>query len=481
MKNRLSFFLALVFILTSAVSCAAKDSGSNEPGVTSGTAAPEEETVLTDDVPDMDYSGAEFRVLARPTMYMDEMYVETDTGDVVDTAIFNRNQAIEERFNIEFVFIESSDSNYETDAQNTILAGDDAYELVLPHARVATMYGQEGLLIDWYDLEYVDLEKPWWNRNAVEEFTLYGRLYSMTGSLSYLSLGMSFGIFFNKNIFDNMNIEYPYRAVDDGTWTFEKMSQAALGCSKDLNGDGNITQADDQYGYVTMDWHGCMNVLWAQQGRISGKDESGELVLTLYNDRTVNIFSRYFVLLSDKSSYVSDSEKPNQYSVEKLFGEGRAAILEFSLISMETLRTYETVDFGVVPPPKYDENQEKYITMMNAATSLFCVPITVSDTGYVGAILEAWSAESHRRTIPAYYEVALKTKYSRDDESAAMLDLILKAATVDYIYFSNDFDPLSSVGYRLFHDPGHNFASFYSKNERAAEKKLEKIIKKYGG
>jgi hypothetical protein len=176
-----------------------------------------------------------------------------------------------------------------------------------------------------------------------------------------------------------------------------------------------------------------------------------------------------------------DSEKQNQYSVEKMFGEGRSAFLEFSLISMETLRVYDTVEFGVVPSPKYDEEQEKYITMMNAATSLFCVPITVSDTDYVGIILEAWSAESYRKTIPAYYEIALKTKYSRDDESAAMLDLILDAATVDLVYFSNDFDPLSSVGYKLFHDAGHNFASFYDKNEKAAQKKLDKIIGTYGG
>ena len=143
------------------------------------------------------------------------------------------------------------------------------------------------------------------------------------------------------------------------------------------------------------------------------------------------------------------------------------------------MRSYDTVEFGVVPPPKYDESQEKYITMMNAATSMFCVPITIEDTKYVGAVLEAWAAKAHNVTIPAYFEVALKTKYSRDDESAAMLDLILKSATVDLIYYSNDFDPFSSAGYRLFHDKSHNFTSFYDKNEKSMSKKLEKFIEKY--
>jgi hypothetical protein len=224
-----------------------------------------------------------------------------------------------------------------------------------------------------------------------------------------------------------------------------------------------------------------MNVLWAQGGSVSGKDSDGELILTLNNERTVDIYNKYFGLLADAGSYVMDSEKTGQYGVEIMFGEGRSALLEFSLISMETLRSYDTVEFGVVPSPKYDESQEKYSTMMNAATSLFCVPITVFDTGYVSVILEAWSAESHRVTIPAYFEIALKTKYSRDDDSAAMLDLILLSSTVDFVYYSNDFDPLSSIGYKLFHDANHNFSSFYKANEKPAQKKLDKIIEAYKG
>ncbi len=481
MKRKLAFLLAVLMIFGVSAACAANPVDGME---TKSETAAESETLseqITEDVPEKDYSGASFRVLVRPGSYIKEFYVESDTGDVVDTAVFNRNRTIEERFNIEFEFNESSHFNYETDAQKTITAGDDAYELVLPHARAATMYGQEDLLISWYDLEYVNLEKPWWNQNVVEQFTLYDKLYCMTGSLSYLSLGMSFGMFFNKNLFDDMNIAYPYETVNANTWTFDKLAETALKSSKDLNGDGVISMSDDQFGYTTHDWHGCMNVLWAQGGSVSGKDNTDELVLTLSNERTVDIFSRYFELLADESSYVMNSEKTGQYSVEIMFGEGRSAFLEFSLISMETLRSYETVEFGVVPSPKYDESQENYITMMNAATSLFCVPITVSDTEYISIILEAWSAESYRVTIPAYFDIALKTKYSRDDDSAAMLDLILKISTVDLVYYSNNFDPLSSVGYKLFHDTNHNFSSFYKSNEKPSQKKLEKIIEAYGG
>ena len=77
-----------------------------------------------------------------------------------------------------------------------------------------------------------------------------------------------------------------------------------------------------------------MNVLWAQGGSVSGKDSEGGLTLTLNNERTVDIFNKYFGLVADAGSYVMDSEKNGQYSVEIMFGEGRSALLDFSLISM---------------------------------------------------------------------------------------------------------------------------------------------------
>jgi ABC-type glycerol-3-phosphate transport system substrate-binding protein len=251
MKRKLALLLTVLMFISVFTACAATPGDGTETtaetAAVSGTAGAQ----ITEDVPENNYNGASFRVLVRPGSYIKEFYVESDTGDVVDTAVFNRNQTIEERFNIEFVFNESSDGNYETDAQKAITAGDDAYELVLPHARAATIYGQENLLVNWYELEFVDLEKPWWNRNVVEQFTLYDKLYCMTGSLSYLSLGMSFGTFFNKNIYDDLNIAYPYETVAAGTWTFDKMAETALKSSKDLNGDGVMSMSDDQFGYTT--------------------------------------------------------------------------------------------------------------------------------------------------------------------------------------------------------------------------------------
>jgi glucan phosphorylase len=81
--------------------------------------------------------------------------------------------------------------------------------------------------------------------------------------------------------------------------------------------------------------------------------------------------------------------------------------------------------------------------------------------------------------IPTYYDVALTTKYARDDESADMLDIIKQGKIYDLGYYCNAVGELGSTGYNLSKMPSPDFASFYAKNEKAAIKALEKLVKAY--
>jgi hypothetical protein len=88
------------------------------------------------------------------------------------------------------------------------------------------------------------------------------------------------------------------------------------------------------------------------------------------------------------------------------------------------------VDFGILPYPKYDDTQERYYSRVSYYNPTL-VPKTNSDLEFTGCILEALMCESENTVVPAYYEIALKTKYSRDDESSAMLDFIFSTRVVD--------------------------------------------------
>jgi hypothetical protein len=88
-------------------------------------------------------------------------------------------------------------------------------------------------------------------------------------------------------------------------------------------------------------------------------------------------------------------------------------------------------DFGIIPQPKYDEAQAEYITFVNPAGSGLTIPVTVGDIERCGVVLEAMASESYRHLTPAYYNTALQQKYTRDNESAEMLDLLLQNRVYD--------------------------------------------------
>jgi len=91
---------------------------------------------LLSDLPKADYDGYTFRILTRNGQIYDQ-YSEEDSEDIVRSAIYKRNKMVEELYNVEIVGFETSTGNYETEALNGILAGDDAYDLIFPHSRAA--------------------------------------------------------------------------------------------------------------------------------------------------------------------------------------------------------------------------------------------------------------------------------------------------------------------------------------------------------
>jgi Bacterial extracellular solute-binding protein. len=438
---------------------------------------------IKEELPTADYEGYNFRMFLRDSEtvnWLGDMYVESMSGEVVDDAVYNRNRVVSEKFNVKFSYTLSTmdDSNGGVGAANVILAGDDAYDIVVPHARLTfTNYAQQKLLLDWNtDLLYVDLDKPWWDQDAKENLAVYDKLYAMTGDISYQSLAATNCMLFNKNMFTNFNLDFPYQSVVDGTWTFDEFEKLAVSASSDLNGDGEMNTEQDRYGYVTYQWIGPIQVLYTSGGRIMQKDSDGNPVLSINTPRNINVFERYFNLLdSDTSFCAPNANDAITYNIT-MFREGRAMFIDMNLKTVIYLRDMED-DYGIIPWPKFDESTEKYFTNVDAGTNIIGVPITNTDPERTSVILEALCAEGYREVIPAYYEVALQGKYSRDDVSVQMLDIIRSDRVFDLGYYNSTLSgAFDSVGYSLVTDKNHDFASFYAKNETSVMTNMEKVL-----
>ena len=105
------------------------------------------------------------------------------------------------------------------------------------------------------------------------------------------------------------------------------------------------------------------------------------------------------------------------------------------MISNVLSKRVSDVDFGIIPHPKLDEAQENYYSNINAyAGHLISVPITTPDPDRTGFILEAMVAAGMHIITPAFYDVQLTTKSTRDNESGEMLDIIFANQLYDVGY-----------------------------------------------
>ena len=103
------------------------------------------------------------------------------------------------------------------------------------------------------------------------------------------------------------------------------------------------------------------------------------------------------------------------------------------------------------------------------------MPVTNSDLDMTGAILEALNSASATTAVPAYYEIALKTKYSRDEESAAMLDLIFDNRVVDIGDTILCGDIRDGFVLNMYKTDKRDIASQIQKNEKKINRIFEKM------
>ena len=441
------------------------------------------------DLPESDFGGYEFRVLSRGPDYnvhwfARDIYAEEENGDPINDAVYKRNKSIEEKYNVKIVnFPENGD--LASRASKSIKANDDAYDLVCHGLSQVNALMSDGYFFDLSSFPYIDLTKPWWDQKATEQLTINGKLFATVGNYLITDKDATWIIMFNKQVLKDNSLDDPYQLVNNGGWTMDKMLEMMKAVAKDLNGDGKMDD-DDQWGLVSQYRNSLAFYNGAGEYTAKINPATNQPEIALYNNRAIDICDKIFALQADKNITINADEYVSKYPGDRVwddmqlvvFNTDRSLFYYAGMNRVTLLRDMET-DFGIIPPPKYDESQSGYYPSVEVGcTSSVAIPVTVPDKERTGIITEALCAESQYTLLPAYYDISLKTKFARDDESSEMLDLIFANRLYDigHIY---DWGSITSFFYDTFHKGTNTIASFWEKNEAKITKALEKTIEKF--
>ena len=484
MKKVITMFLAMLMLLQTAA-CAESSSNPEETTApaavdTPVTEAVEEETepVISDDLPESDFEGYEFMIFnsnPESNTWFTTVHVtaEEDSGETIPSAIFNRNLQVEDRLNIKISETEQTADQI----KNTILAGDGAFDMSLMQGANILAHAQSGYLMDLHTMPYQNFEKPYWDANAVEQLSLGNKLFVMVGDFMTTQIDETICMFFNKDLIADHNLDNPYELVENGTWTLDKFAEMASTTGNDANGDGVY---DDKDNYGMMSWRGVfyMFLLNGCGNTLIEKDEADVPVFTFYDEKFVNSYEKILSIIHCEQKIYFDAEKDvNNHRVQEIMFPANQVLFWSECISWaKALREMEA-NFGILPAPKFDEAQTQYYSCNNGNFFGMSVPVSVTDIDRTSIIIEALQSASTDTVLAAYYDITLKSKYSRDEESSKMVDIIFDTTTYDCSTVYGLGNVKTNI-YTMASENNKDLASFYNKQKKALGKVIEKMMDK---
>lgn len=476
--KRLLITLTAFLLLTSVFACSSQSPGAE---ITEAAATAETQDPLGDGLPDTDLAGETITILAAAEQWIDEYTVEATSGDIVEDAVYKRNRDVEERFNVTLEYIVKNGytagmPDVSAALSGSVMGGTGEFDIVIINGAYVAGRILENVFSDLNTMLWLDFSKPWWIENIHRQMTVGGKLYVCAGRYSLSSVKRSWALYFSKDLVDSYNLGNLYDEVYGNTWTYDRWMDYAVAVSTDLDGDGKMNK-NDRYGIVGTD----VEPFWSMQisfGRvITFINDEGQPELPGADELTCEIFEKLQQLRFDTTRYFGTSSYDVNEGLIDMLAGGQSLFTVYTLNIASFAEMREIENYGILPVPKFKEDQKDYYTQCFVD---FCsIPkVTGADAEDISLVLEALNAENYRSVIPQYYEIALTRKFTRDDESAEMLDIICAGAKLDLgaVFFSTISTNNFMIGQLFKANGSSTYMTFWESNKEAMTAALNGII-----
>ena len=458
MKKLLCVLLAALMLVGTLASCATGGEGNDTTAAGDATTNIEDETRESLDIPDTRYDGEELCFLTRDESEWSTLEIfadnQTSESDNISNAVFERNDRILQAYGVTITELKKTTGEHHGTLTNEVAAPTGDFQAVVTNTSGSASFATNGFLWNLYadEIEYMDFSKSWWDSNMAEGMSIDDRLYFATGDLLTSDNDATFVILFNKQIAKDAQIPDLYSLVSNKQWTMDKFYEFEQLAVQDKDGDGKLAFDSDLCGFAyTGDVPYCM--LFGGGITMCTKDENDEPIYELDIELAQNIADKGKLIFSkdytvDLNAAQTSSGLTMVETGQKAFGENHALFMGEVMQCVTRLRGFEA-DFGILPYPMYNEAQGNYYSMMHFTASSVSIPKSVNaeKVVMVSSMIEAMAYHSVDTLTEQYYEINLKTKGAKDEQSGPMIDMILSSRVCDLSYYyqwgSNAFGQLA--------------------------------------
>ena len=204
MKNKCWLILFLIAVMLTSSACGGETVPSAEDTTASETLA-ETETEQVFTLPEADYNGEEFTFLNGNVSYTYASVVATEqTGETMNDAIYQRNSAVEERYNIKIGEVITNDP--QADYKQSVTTGDNSFDIALLRMEWAFPAVLENTVLSWDNIPYLQLEQDWWVQGSIESMSLMNKVYFAVSQFDTSHFESVRGFVYNKNMAEDLQL-----------------------------------------------------------------------------------------------------------------------------------------------------------------------------------------------------------------------------------------------------------------------------------
>ena len=495
----LAMLLALIMALSTLalVACADQTDDPEDPeqeGTQEGddpTEDPVEEDprIPLDYLPTTRYDGTQINVLewsanghdtpGQGWIPWEEIDVDEGDGDPINNAIYDRNGVVEETYGVtitkEYLSVDGNPA-YGTAFRANETSGDQAYQMITMRTVGISAFCMENLMTNMFELSNLHTDMPWWNQDSVTSYTMGKALFFAAPEMLLRDKGATATMYFNQKIAEDSGIDDLYAIAADGEWTMDLMIELAEDVAADMDGDDVISSGEDLYGLTGGDRDMPYFLFTGSGNKIAVINDEGYLELTFGSEEDITIWQDIldYVMYSDfiYNRLMDKSKIPAGFNA---FRDDRCLFNMCLVKDVLSMRNMES-DYGVLPVPKYDADQENYASLVwMHHDCVLGIPASCTNTDIISTVLEHMSYISYYDIYPIFYDTIILGKSARDQQSKEMLELVFQTRSFDAgQYWLGDQLPFLV----LVEQNKTNIASTWASSVKAVEAALENFNEK---
>ena len=509
MKRVICLLLIACFMVVALVSCGGKGdetggSDSNADGANGAVETTEKPTnefgeeTFTSVVPvdTLDFQGEKLVILHRDSLPVQREWYKDVTEDDLDEVIAMRNEAVAETLNLKIAYQAMASSNYEDCLDQFTTAIKEDVEIDLHNYDIVANYAYAGAnvavrdyianLADKELFPYFEFTLPCWNQAIVETTMVNGKLFYITGDINLSTFDRTMVVFLNKAMYNDkkkaddpedlqdLALEgYDFEANNGkgagiaGGFTYDDLYRWSSVFEESNNTEGN--QHDDfhaisaGFSSVPLD---AFPYAWDLEYLTTNADGTHSYNVVSNKKVEEAIVKAQNLLNSALPSAVGVSNHDDTGNCS--LGGYSEPIAHFaadkSIFALHFLYANEddntklremTSEFGLLPMPKYDDEQLDYGTTAHDSYTLMTVidhaeSSTPTKGDEISAYLQYSTEESYTNVRGYYINRIVKPKYfGTDDTNGSVTKSIqifnIIADNVEFTFISIYAPQLNSI------------------------------------